>query len=179
MTTTKNNQTEKTVSTIKKETTKKPTTKKVETKKELTEDEILENSLLESNKLDLLNFDLDSLNFDSILKNSEKMKSVSEKSEKNKTSISKFELYAFKTTKADRQKIRTNLKKYTLNIYSVIATNDLEQIKTFISEFLKFYKENYKLNDFTLNSLSYNNRDKDTEERINDFLKLFKELISK
>lgn len=145
---------------------------------DLIENEIL-NEISNISDENLLEINLDNLNFENIFKDSEKMKKISEKSESTKTTSKKFELYTFKTNKSDRQKLRNELKKFTINIFSIVETKDENKIKSFISDFLEFYKKNYKKNDFSLDSLSYPNRDKDTEERILNFLDLFKNLISK
>ena len=44
----------------------------------------------------------------------------------------------------------------------------------FVKEFVSFYKENYILNDFSLLSISSNNRDKDTEILLNSMLEVIK-----
>lgn len=53
-----------------------------------------------------------------------------------------------------RSSKRTALNRFCNNIFVYAKTNNSEQLKKEISSFETFYKENYKLNDYSINSLT-------------------------
>ena len=55
-----------------------------------------------------------------------------------------------------------------------MANQHTIEVKRFVDEFEEFYKKEYILNDYSLLSISSNNRDKDTEEKLNLMLNIIK-----
>ena len=97
---------------------------------------------------------------------------VSEKSEK--ALMYKFErtTTTTKEQKKLRQKIRNKRNYFADNIVLQFQKKNESELKKFVSQFDDFYKKEYILNDYSLLSLSSNNRDKDTEEKLNAMLQI-------
>ena len=145
------------------------TVKNVETKKEIlnVEKSIFNNVDLDKNNLDTFLSKLESKNLNS-------KKETSGKRELYKKSIKDFEKGS--EYKSYKRKIRNNLKSFCNNIqFAFIKKNEIELIKE-IELFNKFYKENYILNDYSNESLRFNNADDDTKENIKDMLIILKAL---
>jgi len=86
----------------------------------------------------------------------------------------KFEKENFsqKETKRKRQQLRNKRNRYANNIILYFQQKKETELKKEISEFEKFYLENYILNDFSILSISSNNRDKETTEILESMLKI-------
>lgn len=143
--------------------------KNVETKKVISnvEKSIFENVDLDKNNLDKFINKLESKNLNS-------KKETSGKRELYKKSIKDFEKES--EYKSYKRKMRNNLKSFCNNIqFAFIKKNEIE-LKKEIELFNKFYKENYILNDYSEESLRFNNSDEDTKDNIKDMLTILKAL---
>lgn len=148
---------------------KQNSVKNVETKKvnSNVEKSIFENVDLDKNNLDKFINKLESKNLNS-------KKETSGKRELYKKSIKDFEKDS--EYKSYKRKMRNNLKSFCNNIqFAFIKKNEIE-LKKEIELFNKFYKENYILNDYSEESLRFNNSDDDTKENIKDMLTILKAL---
>lgn len=145
------------------------TVKNVETKKVISnvEKSIFDNIELDKNNLDNFLNKLESKNLNS-------KKETSGKRELYKKSLKDFE----KETeyKSYKRKMRNNLKSFCNNIqFAFVKKNEIE-LKKEIELFNKFYKENYILNNYSEESLRFNNADDDIKENIKDMLIILKAL---
>lgn len=148
---------------------KQNSVKNVETKKVISnvEKSIFDNVDLDKNNLDKFINKLESKNLNS-------KKETSGKRELYKKSIKDFEKDS--EYKSYKRKMRNNLKSFCNNIqFAFIKKNEIE-LKKEIELFNKFYKENYILNDYSEESLRFNNSDDDTKENIKDMLTILKAL---
>jgi hypothetical protein len=63
-----------------------------------------------------------------------------------------------------RNSLRTKLKSFSNNIFYYAKTQDAEKIKLEIEKFDLFYQANYRINDYTINSITHaEKREKDIE----------------
>lgn len=79
-----------------------------------------------------------------------------------------------KEGKQFRGKMRNSLKRFCNNIFYFGKMQDEKLIKEDILKFDAFYKENYRINDFSLKSLSSSN-DESVNKDISLFLQIIKE----
>lgn len=100
---------------------------------------------------------------------------VKEKNFLYKFQIDKTKKLTNKQEKQQRNKIRRNLK---LLVNQIILDNMKKKDFTNVSNFVKFYKENYILNDFSLKSLT-NVQDETKIEDYTKILNLCKESLTK
>ena len=77
-----------------------------------------------------------------------------------------------KEAKRKRQQLRNKRNRYANNIILYFQQKKETELKKEVSEFKKFYLENYILNDFSILSISSNNRDKETTEILESMLKI-------
>jgi hypothetical protein len=68
-----------------------------------------------------------------------------------------------KEGKAFRSKLRKRRDNFCDKIRIHLKYDRLEDLKTAISEFKLFYKENYRINDFSVGSVSQSNKDEKAE----------------
>jgi len=73
-----------------------------------------------------------------------------------------------------RTKIRNKRNNFANNIILYKNNKDIENLKKEINLFDKFYKETFILNDYSLKSISSNNRDADIEILLNSMLNIIK-----
>ena len=83
-----------------------------------------------------------------------------------------------KQGKQFRSKLRTKLNNFTNNIFLFAKQNRVSELKTEIKNFDSFYKENYLLNDYSLNSLTNINEDKEKFTNIKLMLEIINEVKS-
>lgn len=119
---------------------------------------------------------LDSLN----LENLEKINLKNDYS--HKVGNKKDNLYKNKPIEKEQQrnfrhKMRDDRKKFENKIGFFYKNNDSENLKKEIKLFLDFYKKEYVLNDFSLNSLVYPNADEKTKEDTTEFLTILKQIL--
>ena len=88
-------------------------------------------------------------------------------------------MYKFERTikdKAKEKQLRTKIRKqrnaFANNIILCFQKKNEIDLKKYVSEFEKFYLETYILNDFSLQSISFNNRDKDVEILLTSMLQI-------
>lgn len=62
-----------------------------------------------------------------------------------------------KEGKQFRGKMRNQIKRFANNIFYESKRNEIENVKAEIAKFDAFYKENYRINDYSLKSLSSSN----------------------
>lgn len=62
-----------------------------------------------------------------------------------------------------RNKMRNELKRHTNNILVFAKTNQNENLQKQISAFCEFYKTNYRINDFSINSISRKEEEKNAD----------------
>lgn len=74
--------------------------------------------------------------------------------------------------KTFRSKLRRKVESFANQIFIALRTKDAEKLQTSISAFEVFYKENYKVNDFSLQSIS---QKKENTESIVTMLEIIKE----
>lgn len=77
-----------------------------------------------------------------------------------------------KDGKAFRRKLRTQLEKHMNHILNFVKYNRQEDLKNEIKAFKSFYKTNYRINDFTVTSVSQSAKDEKLQ-----FLKMMFEVI--
>lgn len=85
-----------------------------------------------------------------------------------KTNLSKEE------TKKLRSKMRNIRNKFANNVILYFQKKEEINLKKEVNLFKEFYLKNYILNDYSLISISSNNRDKDTTEILTNFLEIVK-----
>jgi hypothetical protein len=78
-----------------------------------------------------------------------------------------------KEGKKFRSSLRRNLERITTNILLHTKYNRTEDLKIGVNEFIAFYKKNYTINDFTIDSLTQSNKDDRRED-----LKMCLEIVS-
>jgi hypothetical protein len=89
-----------------------------------------------------------------------------------------FNLIDKETFKIKGQRIRTKIRNkrnsFANNIILYKNNKDIENLKKEVKSFIKFYLETYVLNDFSLKSISSNNRDKETTFLLSSMLDIVK-----
>ena len=158
------------------ETKKQTTTKNV---KNSNEEKNVMNEILNSKNLmndeNLLNLDLENLdtnNFDLLV--NQLSKNIKQKKENNRDIIYKNE-----ADKRQRQILRHKRNIFINNIILFHSTKNETELKKEINLFDKFYKENYLLNDYSINSIMKSNSDNDTKIKVKIFLEIVKKNKSK
>jgi hypothetical protein len=73
-----------------------------------------------------------------------------------------------------RNKLRNAMKRYCANILTFTKTKQEDNLKKEFSLFNKFYKENYRLNDLSINSIT-NTKNEDKEKELVLMLQIIKE----
>lgn len=115
------------------------------------------NQVKTANKVENKTANLDKVN---LSKFAEKLSKVEVKEKKKKSLLYKYpEGFTEAMINSDegkrfRSKCRTALKRFCNNIFVFAKINSVEKLKAEISAFKIFYKENYLVNDFSLNSLT-------------------------
>ena len=134
----------------------------------------LMNEILNSKNLmndeNLLNLDLENLdtnNFDLLV--SQLSKNIKQKKE-----TSRDKLYKNDVDKKQRQILRKKRNNFIDNIILFHSLKNDVELKKEINLFDKFYKENYLLNDYSINSIMQNNSDNDTKIKVKIFLEIVK-----
>jgi hypothetical protein len=89
-----------------------------------------------------------------------------------------FNLIDKETFKIKGQRIRTKIRNkrnaFANNIILYKNNKDIENLKKEVKSFIKFYLETYVLNDYSLKSISSNNRDKETTFLLSSMLDIIK-----
>jgi hypothetical protein len=150
-------------------------TKKVTSEKEIAQKKI---NVIEKRKNQIKNSE------NSIFENTDFLnleKKVSALKVKEKISIDRQKMYKFESTISDlkelkkqRSKMRNIRNRYANNIILQFQKKNEIELKKEVKEFKDFYLKNYVLNDFSLLSISSNNRDKETELILNSMLEIIK-----
>ena len=146
----------------------KTTVKNTEKNELKTIKEIVKNSKNLMNDDDLLNLDLTSLddsNFESLI--SEISKNV-----KQKKTEKTERMYKVEVNKKIRNSLRKKRDRFIDNVLFFKNQKMNNELKNEITEFNKFYKETYSLNDYSLNSICSNNSDNDTKIKAKVFLQI-------
>ena len=146
----------------------KTTVKNTEKNELKTVKEIVKNSKNLMNDDDLLNLDLTSLddsNFESLI--SEISKNV-----KQKKTEKTERMYKIEVDKKIRNSLRKKRDRFIDNVLFFKNQKMNNELKNEITEFNKFYKETYALNDYSLNSICSNNSDNDTKIKAKVFLQI-------
>lgn len=86
----------------------------------------------------------------------------------------KSELFTWNPNKSQRSKIRRTRDSLIRSIMRFNDNKDIESRDKKIVEFHSFYKKNYLRNDYSLESISYKNRDRDSEEFLSSFMDFIK-----
>lgn len=81
-----------------------------------------------------------------------------------------------KQRKSFRMKARRTRNTFAKNIISLAKKKDQKELQAEVKNFMIFYKENYKVNDLTVTSLSAKNNDDDTEVLLNEALSIIKKM---
>ena len=71
-----------------------------------------------------------------------------------------------------RQVLRNKRNSFANNIILYAQKKELNNLKESLKNFNSFYKESYSLNDYSLQSISSNNRDEETTKVLTTFLKI-------
>ena len=146
----------------------KTTVKNTEKNELKTVKEIVKNSKNLMNDDDLLNLDLTSLddsNFESLI--SEISKNV-----KQKKTEKTERMYKIEVDKKIRNSLRKKRDRFIDNVLFFKNQKMNNELKNEITEFNKFYKETYTLNDYSLNSICSNNSDNETKIKVKVFLQI-------
>jgi hypothetical protein len=119
-------------------------------------------------------FNFDDININNIVS---KIK-VKEKTDRQK--MYKFENQNLNSDeqKVQRRKIRNERNKLIDNILFSYQSKNVENLKKNVDLFKTFYLKTYIKNDYTIISLSSNNRDKETTEKLDVALEIIKKIIS-
>lgn len=130
------------------------------------------NAIKNETKIDLKAIDFNNL------KNKIKVSNIKVKETIEKTKMYKFEstIVDLKELKKLRSKMRNKRNAFANNIILNFQKENVENLIKEVNNFDKFYKENYILNDYSLISISSNNRDKETEILLTSMLNIIKEL---
>jgi hypothetical protein len=122
--------------------------------------------------------DLDNLNLKT---NVDTLKQVSTKVLNNGNYLYKYELLDLdseeKTSK--RKKLRREKKSICSNIVYFKSKKEIENLKNSVSKFLDFYKKEFILNDFSINSFCAKNTDDENKNLFIDALEIVKILKDK
>ena len=100
----------------------------------------------------------------------EKVNSTRESIYKDSTHLNNFD-----GGKKFRQKMRKKLQNSVLKCLQAFKANDPQKIKESVSEFEKFYSENYKVNNFEVSSLYQGDTEKANFKFYDSFCKIMKE----
>jgi hypothetical protein len=73
-----------------------------------------------------------------------------------------------------RTKVRNKRNSFANNIILYKNNSDIENLKKEVKSFISFYLETYVLNDYSLKSISSNNRDKETTFLLSSMLDIIK-----
>ena len=105
---------------------------------------------------------------------------VKESITKEAQKMYKFELSKLdaKQQKRERTKLRNKRNKFANNVILHFQKKNESELRKEIDLFKEFYKANYILNDYSLISLSSNNRDEDTKILLNSFLDIVKLIMT-
>lgn len=125
------------------------------------------------------NVDLDKNNLDKFLNKLENKKLDSKKETQGKRELYKKSLKDFEKDseyKSYKRKMRNKLKSFCNNVQFHFLKKDSNSLEKEIKLFQSFYKENYILNDYSEESLRFNNADEDTKDNIKDMLTILKAL---
>ena len=140
-----------------------------------TENDLM-NEILNSKNLmndeNLLNLDLENLdtnNFDLLV--NQLSKNIKQKKE-----TSRDKLYKNEVDKKQRQILRKKRNNFIDNVILFHSLKNEVELKKEINLFDKFYKENYLLNDYSINSIMQNNSDNDTKIKVKIFLEIVKNI---
>jgi hypothetical protein len=76
--------------------------------------------------------------------------------------------------KKHRNKMRNILKRFTNNIFVFAKSNQIDKLQTEVNLFKSFYKENYRIQDFSLNSIT--NAKDEKKENIQLMLNIVKDM---
>lgn len=150
--------------------------KKVTSEKEIAEKK---QNVIEQRKSEIKNASdslFESTDFLNLENQISKMKVSEKQVGKGRDLMYKFERQnlSSKEVKRERSKIRKKRDAFADNIILFAKKKDEVQLKKEILDFKKWYVDTYILNDFSLISLSSNNRDKDTEDKLNLMLNIIK-----
>lgn len=153
-------------------------TKKVNNKKV---NQVLKNSFVELNDEALLNLDLDNVNIEELLKSNKSLNVPLAKKKDIKDSIYKKD--AQKENESDknfRQRIRKQRNMHLDAILDAKKENNTKVLKDSFEAFNSFYKSIYSLNDFSMESITRKNADKNTLMKIKLVFHIIKtELLTK
>lgn len=132
------------------------------------------NEILNSKNLmndeNLLNLDLENLDTN----NFNLLVNQLSKNIKQKKESSRDKLYKNEVDKKQRQILRKKRNNFIDNIILFHSLKNEVELKKEINLFDKFYKENYLLNDYSINSIMQNNSDNDTKIKVKIFLEIVK-----
>lgn len=132
------------------------------------------------NQKDLFkDLDLDKSNLETFFKKLDSKKLDSKKETQGKRELYKKSLKDFEKDseyKSYKRKMRNKLKSFCNNIQFHFLKKDSASLEKEINLFQSFYKENYILNDYSDESLRFNNADEDTKDNIKDTLVILKAL---
>ena len=110
---------------------------------------------------------------------------ISKLNVKEKISFDKQKMYKYpiecttsEQQKKFRTKMRNQIKRFSNNIILSYQKKNEIELKKEVKSFNDFYKENYILNDYSIISISSNNRDKETLLLIEPMLEIVKLLKS-
>lgn len=82
----------------------------------------------------------------------------------------KSSLYSWNPSKSDRSRLRRNRDSFINRIMDLNQKKEIEKRNDLLKEFNEFYKKEYLLNDYSLESLGFKNMKDDKKESIEDFL---------
>lgn len=108
-------------------------------------------------------------------------KQLESKQVKEKSTKDTIYIYPEKMTEAEksnevgkkwRNSVRNKIRRFSNQIFVYAKTNNLDALKKEVKDFKTFYKETYRINDFSLGSISQSKN----EEKAND-IKLMLEII--
>lgn len=153
------------------------TSKKVSAKKEISKNSKnvdLENLTDEQ----LLTMNLDEVNIFDLMKSNKSLKQTVKTATKNEKQplYIKSAMKDSETEKRFRSRLRKELKRFKASLFNAVENNEMETQKKIVIDFLAFYKKYYFVNNFTAESLSRRNSDKDTFASTKIFIAAVKQL---
>jgi hypothetical protein len=118
---------------------------------------------------------IENLDFITLKNSVSKIKVVEKNTKGNRNKMYKFEYsnLSKQQTKSLRTKARNERNIFLNNLILNFQKDNISECKKIVKEFKDFYIKTYVLNDYSVISLSNNNRDKDTTILIETFLKVF------